>query len=385
MACRPRRSRGLPRLATRWTTEASSSFAKFAEPSVAFSRGSPNWDTIGRASMPCCHQPHQHGCHCHGGGPEDAGDWTPNPATEAEQCALSDRAAGSLASAATREPRTRLLPSAGASAGSAHPATTAGSVDPYATVGFDMGMGDDATFADRPPSLARTLPTATPNPSSATSAASGGRPARAAAPGTAGASEQQPRSTGSRPRTATGRRPTRAAAPTASARAPPAAVRPSTAAPADATSAAAPAPVPVPAPAAQAGTSTTTRRKTTSAQRRAQRKADAVKFALSPEQRAARERRSESERLRRDSRWFSNTKFGRLFSKPPFGMYGNGNRRPTDGGVFDGGYMSSHNIMPLMHPANPKAEVGPPCLLAWPNRVLTAVSAWAQSRCALAR
>ncbi|KAA0178096.1 hypothetical protein FNF27_00644 [Cafeteria roenbergensis] len=37
-------------------------------------------------------------------------------------------------------------------------------------------------------------------------------------------------------------------------------------------------------------------------------------------------------------------------------MYGNGNRRPTDGGVFDGGYMSSHNIMPLMHPANPKAE-----------------------------
>ncbi|KAA0157471.1 hypothetical protein FNF29_00047 [Cafeteria roenbergensis] len=222
VACRPRRSRGLPRLATRWTTEASSSFAKFAEPSVAFSRGSPNWDTVGRASMPCCHQPHHHGCHCHGGGPEEAGDWTPNTATEAEQCALSDRAAGSLASAATREPRTRLLPSAGASTGSAHPATTAGSVDPYATVGFDMGMGDDATFADRPPSLARTLPTATPNPS--------------------------------------------------------------------------------------------------------------------------------------DSRWFSNTKFGRLFSKPPFGMYGNGNRRPTDGGVFDGGYMSSHNIMPLMHPANPKAE-----------------------------
>lgn len=113
------------------------------------------------------------------------------------------------------------------------------------------------------------------------------------------------------------------------------------------------------ATAAPAGTSTTTRRKTTSAQRRAQRKADAVKFALSPEQRASRERRSATERLRRDSRWFSNTKFGRLFSKPPFGMYGNGNRHPTDGGVFDGGYMSSHNIMPLMHPANPKTEVSP--------------------------
>jgi hypothetical protein len=107
---------------------------------------------------------------------------------------------------------------------------------------------------------------------------------------------------------------------------------------------------------AMAGTSTSTKRKTSAAQRRAQRKKESAKFALTTEQIAAREKKEKLQGLKRDSRWFSNTKFGRLFDKPPFAMYGNGNRDPTDGGIMNGGYMASHNVMPLMHPANPKAE-----------------------------
>jgi len=46
------------------------------------------------------------------------------------------------------------------------------------------------------------------------------------------------------------------------------------------------------------------------------------------------------------SRWLADTAITTYFGRPAFHPYGNGNTKPTVGGVICGDYLKSHNINP---------------------------------------
>lgn len=115
---------------------------------------------------------------------------------------------------------------------------------------------------------------------------------------------------------------------------------------------AAPAPVPAPVPVEPARP----RLKTTASERLSARRERERKNMLSEEEARARAAKEAARARMANSRFLSNTGFSRLNKKPPFHPYGWANRRPVHGGLMFGNYMSSHNISPLMHVANPKAE-----------------------------
>ena len=51
-------------------------------------------------------------------------------------------------------------------------------------------------------------------------------------------------------------------------------------------------------------------------------------------------------RLRAEGRLLADSAMTTYFGKPAFHSYGNGNTRPTSGGVVYGQYLKSHNINP---------------------------------------
>lgn len=60
------------------------------------------------------------------------------------------------------------------------------------------------------------------------------------------------------------------------------------------------------------------------------------------------------ERLKLEGRLLPNSAYTTYFGKPAFHAYGNGNTKPTNGGLSYGQYMKTHNINPHSGDNNPE-------------------------------